>query len=66
VQGFVNAVPDFTDHPAVINGASDLFIEVFGQANGSHSRSASDPVRATHARRMQFAAPQVHPEKSRV
>lgn len=40
VQGFVNAIPDFTDHPAVINGASDLFVEVFGQANGSHARFA--------------------------
>lgn len=39
VQGFVNAVPEFEDHPKVINGASDLLIEVFGEA-GRHSRFA--------------------------
>lgn len=37
--GFVNAVPEFTDHPKVINGASDLMVEVFGDA-GKHARSA--------------------------
>lgn len=37
--GFVNAVPDFTDHPKVINGASDLMVEVFGD-KGKHARSA--------------------------
>lgn len=37
--GMVNAVPDFTDHPRVINGCSDLFIEIFGEA-GRHARSA--------------------------
>jgi enamine deaminase RidA (YjgF/YER057c/UK114 family) len=37
--GMVNAVPDFEDHPAVINGCSDLFVEVFGEA-GRHARSA--------------------------
>ena len=39
VLGMVNAVPDFTDHPKVINGCSDLFVEVFGEA-GKHARSA--------------------------
>jgi len=39
VQGFVNAEPGFTDHPAVINGASDLFVELFGDA-GRHARFA--------------------------
>jgi enamine deaminase RidA (YjgF/YER057c/UK114 family) len=39
VQGFVNAVPEFTDHPKVINGASDLFVQVFGEA-GKHARFA--------------------------
>jgi enamine deaminase RidA (YjgF/YER057c/UK114 family) len=39
VLGMVNAVPDFTDHPQVINGASDLFVAVFGEA-GRHARSA--------------------------
>jgi enamine deaminase RidA (YjgF/YER057c/UK114 family) len=37
--GMVNAVPDFADHPAVINGCSDLFNAVFGDA-GPHARSA--------------------------
>jgi len=37
--GFVNSTPDFTDQPKVINGASDLFVEVFGDA-GRHARSA--------------------------
>ncbi|MCH8222998.1 MAG: RidA family protein [Chloroflexi bacterium] len=37
--GMVNAAPDFTDHPQVINGASDIFREVFGE-NGIGARSA--------------------------
>ena len=37
--GFVQAGPDFFDIPAVINGASDLMVEVFGEA-GRHARSA--------------------------
>ena len=37
--GMVNAVPEFQDHPKVINGCSDLFVEVFGEA-GRHARSA--------------------------
>ena len=37
--GFVNAHPDFTDIPQVINGCSDLMVEVFGDA-GRHARSA--------------------------
>jgi enamine deaminase RidA (YjgF/YER057c/UK114 family) len=37
--GFVNASPDFKDHPKVINGASDLMVEVFGD-KGRHARSA--------------------------
>ena len=36
---FVNSVPDFTDQPSVANGASDLMVEVFGEA-GKHARSA--------------------------
>lgn len=39
VLGMVNAVPDFTDHPRVINGCSDLFVEVLGE-RGRHARSA--------------------------
>jgi len=38
--GMVNAVPDFLDHPAVINGCSDLLIDVFGEEAGPHARSA--------------------------
>ena len=37
--GFVNAAPGFTDLPQVINGASDLMVEVFGEA-GRHARAA--------------------------
>ncbi len=37
--GFVNATSDFTDHPKVVNGASDLMAEVFGEA-GKHARFA--------------------------
>ncbi|AZO43616.1 RidA family protein [Mesorhizobium sp. M7D.F.Ca.US.005.01.1.1] len=37
--GMVNATPDFADHPAVINGCSDLLIDVFQEA-GIHARSA--------------------------
>ena len=36
---FVNAVADFTDQPKVANGASDLMVEIFGEA-GRHARSA--------------------------
>ena len=39
VFGMVNAVPEFTEHPAVINGCSDLFCEVFGP-RGRHARAA--------------------------
>lgn len=39
VLGMVNASPEFGDHPSVINGCSDLFVEVFGDA-GRHARSA--------------------------
>ncbi len=37
--GFVNSTPDFVDQPKVINGASDLMAEVFGD-KGRHARSA--------------------------
>ncbi len=39
VLGMVNAAPDFEDHPKVINGCSDLFVEIFGE-RGRHARSA--------------------------
>jgi enamine deaminase RidA (YjgF/YER057c/UK114 family) len=39
LTGFVASEPDFVDQPKVINGASELFVEVFGEA-GRHARSA--------------------------
>lgn len=39
LNGFVNAGPEFTSHPKVINGASDLLFEIFGQ-KGKHTRIA--------------------------
>ncbi|WP_446050775.1 RidA family protein [Zobellia laminariae] len=39
VRGMVNAVPDFTDQPKVINGYSDLMVAVFGE-RGKHARAA--------------------------
>lgn len=39
VSGFVNAIDGFSESPAVINGASDLFVKVFGEA-GKHARAA--------------------------
>jgi len=39
VSGFVNSPPEFTDQPKVINGASDLLFEIFGQ-KGQHTRIA--------------------------
>ncbi|WP_136465913.1 RidA family protein [Flagellimonas onchidii] len=39
VLGMVNAAPDFTDHPKVINGYSDLMVQVFGE-KGKHARAA--------------------------
>ena len=39
VFGMVNAIPEFTDQPKVINGCSDLFVQVFGE-RGQHARSA--------------------------
>ena len=39
VNGYVNALPGFPDSPKVINGASDLFVELFGEA-GRHVRAA--------------------------
>ena len=37
--GFVASTPDFTDQPKIINGASDLFVKIFGE-KGKHSRFA--------------------------
>ncbi len=43
LTGFVNATPEFTEHPQVINGASDLMVEIFGDA-GRHARAAVGSV----------------------
>jgi enamine deaminase RidA (YjgF/YER057c/UK114 family) len=40
VFGMVNAAPSFAEHPKVINGCSDLLVEVFGAEVGRHARSA--------------------------
>jgi enamine deaminase RidA (YjgF/YER057c/UK114 family) len=39
VVGYVASVPEFTQQPAVVNGASELLLEIFGE-NGKHARSA--------------------------
>jgi enamine deaminase RidA (YjgF/YER057c/UK114 family) len=39
VLGMVNSAPEFGEQPAVVNGCSDLFVEVFGE-QGRHARSA--------------------------
>jgi enamine deaminase RidA (YjgF/YER057c/UK114 family) len=38
--GYINAAPGFQDAPAVLNGASDLLVEVFGPEQGKHARAA--------------------------
>ena len=38
IQGYLNAVPEFEDHAKVLNGCSDLLVEVFGE-RGIHARS---------------------------
>lgn len=38
VQGFLNAIPEFEDHAKVLNGCSDLLVEIFGE-RGVHARS---------------------------
>jgi enamine deaminase RidA (YjgF/YER057c/UK114 family) len=43
VNGYVNCLPDFTDHPKVINGCSDLLVLVFGE-KGKHARAAMGMV----------------------
>lgn len=40
VQGYVNSDTDFGDQPLVVNGASDLLLEIFGPEIGKHSRVA--------------------------
>lgn len=40
IAGFVNSTPAFTEQSLVINGASDLIVEVFGEERGTHARAA--------------------------
>jgi hypothetical protein len=40
ITGMVNCVPEFEQHNLVINGASDVFFEVFGPQVGCHARSS--------------------------
>lgn len=40
VTGMVAAAPDFRDHPKVIDGCSDLLVQVFGEERGKHARAA--------------------------
>jgi enamine deaminase RidA (YjgF/YER057c/UK114 family) len=40
VFGMVNSAPGFTQHPAVINGCTDLILELWGAEAGAHARSA--------------------------
>ena len=40
IFGMVNAAPDFNEFPAVINGCSDLILDLWGQDAGQHTRSA--------------------------
>ena len=40
LRGFVRAAPDFEAHPAVIDGASTVLLEVFGEDRGAHARTA--------------------------
>ena len=40
VGGFVNGIPGFFSIPPIINGASELFIKLFGEVNGKHARTA--------------------------
>jgi enamine deaminase RidA (YjgF/YER057c/UK114 family) len=40
VQGFIRSSPTFTNHPQVLDGASELLIELFGE-NGQHARTAT-------------------------
>ncbi|MEH7401328.1 MULTISPECIES: RidA family protein [Bacillaceae] len=47
ILGFVNSTEDFYDHPKVMNGASDLLVEVFGE-RGKHARSAVGMAQLPH------------------
>jgi hypothetical protein len=55
ILGFVNCVDGFSQQPAVVNGCSDLFTKVFGDAKGKHARSAvGEPTRCSTSLRTIF------------
>ncbi len=41
IEGMVNCTPDFTDQSTVIDGCSNLLVEIFGNTHGKHTRSAA-------------------------
>jgi enamine deaminase RidA (YjgF/YER057c/UK114 family) len=43
IQGFINATPEFSQHPKVLDGCSDLMVEVFGE-QGVHARSVMGAI----------------------
>ncbi|MDN3018290.1 RidA family protein [Paenibacillus sp. BSR1-1] len=47
ILGFVNSTPDFVDQPKVMNGSSDLLVQVFGE-RGRHARSAVGMAQLPH------------------
>lgn len=47
ILGFVNSTPDFTDQPKVMNGSSDLLVQIFGE-KGKHGRSAVGMAQLPH------------------
>lgn len=47
ILGFINSTPDFIDQPKVMNGSSDLLVEVFGE-KGRHGRSAVGMAQLPH------------------
>lgn len=47
ILGFVNSTPEFTDQPKVMNGSSDLLVQVFGE-KGKHGRSAVGMAQLPH------------------
>jgi enamine deaminase RidA (YjgF/YER057c/UK114 family) len=47
VQGLVNATPEFSNHPSVIDGCSDLFVSIFGE-RGRHARTSMGVASLPH------------------
>ncbi len=45
MTGYIKAVPGFERAPLVLNGASDLYVQVFGPERGKHTRAAVESLR---------------------